>query len=253
MASETDDPGRGAPELPEVRPYGVPGLLVELDAPLELGTPEAHDALLREKLEYDFYLDAAYDYELEVVEKGIREQAEERARTYLADNGDAVRSRVDRSIAAADLLATIDSGASLVASMTAAELTIRFLLLRPLLAGLVIDPAIADYLAAQATAGMASRDREILPRVCGAWGIDLGALRLGVERELWPTYGELALARNDYVHRAKTPTAAQAELGIACARALLNDVIGPLVESLQLPWPTGDWGGDGKRRDPLAR
>src|SRR2546428_13940351 len=102
----TDDFDPRMGDLPELPPY-VPGQVVDGDS---------------EKLEYDFDLDAAMEYELEVIEKGIREQAEDRARTYLSQNGDAVWERIERSLHDAKLLLDLPPGSSLVLSMTAAEL-----------------------------------------------------------------------------------------------------------------------------------
>jgi len=155
-----------------------------------------------EKYEYDAMLDAAYEYEAGVIEKGIRAQVEERARDYLSRNGDAVRARIQRAIEEAERLVDEHPGASLICSMTAAELMVRFMLLRPMLAGLVIDPAIADRLAAEATQGLGDRDRKLLPHVCRAWGIDIVGARVNGDRELWPTLGGLWSVRHAAVHRA---------------------------------------------------
>jgi ElaB/YqjD/DUF883 family membrane-anchored ribosome-binding protein len=208
----------------------------------------------REKIDYDAALDAAFEYEADVIEKGIRDQVEDRARDYLSKNGDAVWARIQRAIVEAERLVDEHPGASLVSSMTAAELLVRFMLLRPMLAGLVIDPAIADRLAAEATQGIGDRDRKLLPHVCRAWDIDLAGARVDGDRELWPTLGGLWQVRHDAVHRGDAVTVAQAKLALACAAAVGTELLGPLVARLQVKWPEGPWLTPfDEPVDPLAR
>lgn len=138
--------------------------------------------------------------------------------------------------------------------MTAAELTVRYMLLRPMLAGLVIDPAIADRLAAEATQGIGDRDRKLLPHFCRAWDIDLVGARVGGDRELWPTLGTLWQIRHDAVHRGEVVTTAQAKLALACAAAVTTELLGPLVAQLGVKWPEGLLLAQfDEPADPLAR
>lgn len=227
-------------DLPEVRPYGVPGLLV-------------HGDLQQEKLDYDFYLDAAYEYEAEVIDKGIREQAERRARLYLSENGDAVWARVERGLADAAGLLPAHPGASLVLCMSAAELTVRFLLLRPLLAGLIFDDVLAERLSAEASTGPAGRDRQTLPHVCRAWEIEISGLAVSGAGELWPTYGRLWAARDNFVHRGSAVSAGDASVAIACARTLIDKVLVPVARRLAMRWPDGAWlAPTDQPKDPFA-
>jgi len=223
------------------------------------GHSEDYWDMHREKAEYDANLDGAYEWELEVVERGIRDQAADRAKKYLAENGDAVWARVDLSIRDAKRLVPIHAGASIVLSMTAAALIVRFLLLRPMLAGLVIDPGLADHLAAEATRGLTGRDRDLLPRLCTAWGIDLGTVRIGARRGLWSTCNDLRKTRDDFVHRAEPVEADEASLGCDCASALITNVFSQVAQAIDLPWPADGWpnatwaGPDVVPVDPLAR
>ena len=199
------------------------------------------EAMRAEKYDYDAMLDSAYEYETEVIEKGIRAQAEERARAYLSQNGDAVWARIEGALSDSKRLIGVHPGASLVLSMTAAELTVRFMLLRPLLAGLVIDPALADHLAAEATQGLAGRDRDLLPRVFRAWGIDLIGRKIGKTRDLWPTYGEMWNVRHGLVHRGDVATLPQAELAFACSNAFVDPLLVTVTRTLVIDWPVARW------------
>lgn len=241
-----DDLDMQVGELPEVRPLGADGVLVS-------GELWFRGQILGEDDDYYDYLDNAYQYEAQVVEKGIRDQVDGRAREYLSANGDAVWERVERALEDGRTLLAAHPGASLVSTMTAAELTVRFLLLRPMLAGLVIEPRLAEHLASEATRGLTGRDREILPSVCQAWEIELGEVRVGETRRLWPTLGTLWEVRHSFVHKAQPVTPEDARLAIDCASALLTQVLEPLAARLGLAWPKGPFlHGFEPRRDPLA-
>src|SRR5512143_3061491 len=67
-----------------------------------------------------------------IIAKGKSDEIRNRARQYLAMNGAAVWTRVERSMDAAEQQAEFPAG-SIVAAVTACELTIRFLLLRPMI------------------------------------------------------------------------------------------------------------------------
>lgn len=218
------------------------------DLPARISGPaDSHDGYDRgwEDHDEDWMLDAAAEYESRIIEEGIREQVEARARQYLAETGDAVRDRVERSLAeAASLLAT-HPGAALVCAMTGVEITIRFLVLRPMLAGLVIEPALADDLAE-----LAVRNPEMLPRLCAAWEIELGTVRTADGSPAWPAFHRLKEPRNMYVHRAEPVSPETAAEAVAVARALFGGLVEPLAHRLQLF--AGTWGDGIETRDPLA-
>jgi hypothetical protein len=86
----------------------------------------------------------------EVLQKGMTAQAHTRYRQYLAMNGAAVWRRIDRASADARLQREVHPGASIVAAVTAAELLVRFFLVRPMIAGLVFNTRLAMRLVPRA-------------------------------------------------------------------------------------------------------
>jgi hypothetical protein len=198
----------------------------------------------------DWMLDEAAAYESQIIEEGIREQVESRAKRYLSETGDAVRDRVHRSLIEATTLLASHPGAAIVSAMTAAEITIRFLILRPMLAGLVIEPTLADDLAELAFSGRTERDHGMLPRLCAAWQLELGEVKTADGTPAWPAFQRLKEPRNLFVHRAEPVEPATAAEAIAVARALLDGLVEPLANRLHLFG--GYWGDDAETRDPLA-
>ena len=203
--------------------------------------PSDAAAMRAEKYEYDAELDLAYDYELEVIDKGIREQAETRARTYLSQNGDAVWARVKGATDDAEALLQVHPGASLVLFVSAAELVVRFLLLRPLLAGLIFDDSLDERLSVEASTGQAGRDRKLLPHVLRAWEIETTELSVPDAGPLWSTYEDCCEKRNSLVHKGSPVSDGAALVAIACLEVLIRDVLGSVVIRLGMKWPETDW------------
>lgn len=178
-------------------------------------------------------------------------EARNRVRRYLAFNGAAVWGRVDRSLAAADRDRTMHPAASIVAATTAAELTIRFLLLRPLIAGFVFHTKLAMRLVREGYTGRTDLDRRLLPDVCRAWGFDIEARQLPNGQPLWASIGSLTEVRNRYVHRADPVAAEQAAGAVDCATSLIDNIVKPMAAQLNLGWPPTDWSHNGRTHDPV--
>ncbi|MEW6223488.1 MAG: hypothetical protein AB1627_02550 [Chloroflexota bacterium] len=213
-------------ELPEVLPWGVHGFVVTGSD----GEPD-----------YVASMDAAYEQQAVVIQEGIRAEAEDRARSYLSKNGDAIWRRVDPLLVEASALLPEHPGASLTVCLTACELIIRFLLVRPLLGGLVFDDALAERLAREATTGRTNRDREILAMLNSTWELRLDRLKLKDGTNVWPLLSDLVDRRNGYVHRGEPVDEVAAQQANRCADQLVAGLVGPLASRLGLRWPEGDW------------
>jgi hypothetical protein len=187
----------------------------------------------------------------ELVATGIRSEARRRIRRYLAMNGAAVWDRVERSLANAETLHPGHPPSSLVSSVTAAELLIRYLLLRPLIAGLVFETKLAMRLIRDPFGRQHQLDRRLLPAACHAWGIDLDLLRLPNGQHIWVTLESLVEVRNQYVHRAESVTPAQAQGAMDCTQGLVAQVLRPLSKGVGLPWPPTAWTHKGRTHDPV--
>jgi len=138
-----------------------------------------------------------------------------------------------------------------VSSVTAAELSIRFLLLRPLIVGLVFDTKFAMRLIRDPFGNQPHLDRKLLPHVCRAWGIDVEAVALANGQPLWSTFGQLVEVRHRYVHRADEVTGAQAQGAYDCAMGMVEELVQPLAIRVKLPWPPNQWSVNGKTHDPV--
>ena len=186
-----------------------------------------------------------------IIARGKSGEARNRARQYLSMNGAAVWARVERSLADADGFKDTHPAASIVAAVTAAELIIRFLLLRPLVAGLVFNTKLAMRLVREGYTARTDRDRGLLPDACRAWGLALDALKLPNGQRLWDSLRLLIEVRNKYVHRAEPVLAEQAAGAIDCAEGLIDQVVRPLANRLELEWPPAGWTHKGRTYDPV--
>ena len=221
-------------------------------------TPDPYDIISdsppwspEDDVDVDYYLDRAAEYEAEVIEEGIREQSEARAARYLSINGTAVWTRVEASLSNAEALHPQHPAPSIVTCGTGTELLVRYLLLRPLLAGLVFHDALAMRLIHDPFKNQQRLDRELLPIACKAWQIDLDNMVLPSGVYIWETLLELVRVRNWSVHRARAVTEAQALGAIHCTRGLVDQLFIPLTERLRLQWPPDGWNWRGQTRDPV--
>jgi hypothetical protein len=166
-------------------------------------------------------------------------------------NGAAVWVRVERSLADATQHHDTHPAASIVAAVTAAELIIRYMLLRPMIAGLVFNTKLAMRLVREGSSVQTARDRSLLPDVCRAWDVELDDLLLPNGQPLWDSLKSLIEVRNRYVHRAEQVGPERARGAIDCAGGLLDQVVEPLAGRLGLEWPPTGLTHKGRTHDPV--
>ena len=191
------------------------------------------------------------DVTARMVAKGKSDEARNRVRQYLSMNGAAVWARVERALADANSTREVYPAASIVAAITAAELTIRFFLLRPMVAGLVFNTKLSMRLVREGYSARTDRDRALLPDACRAWGLDLDSLMLPNGEHLWDSLRLLIEVRNRYVHRAEPVLAEQAAGAFDCAHGLIAQMVQPLASSLGLEWPPTGWTHRSRTHDPV--
>ena len=145
------------------------------------------------------------DIEAELVEKGILDASEENVRTYLGSYGDSISLRIQACLAdGRQLLLDSYFGPAVTLAATATEITLGFLVLRPLMQGAFLSEEWAEILTRRAIAGRFAEDRKLIPRVAAQWGIDLMKLSLTDGENLWETItNELWRTRNNFVHVAE--------------------------------------------------
>lgn len=187
----------------------------------------------------------------QLVARGMSNEARRRVGRYLSMNGAAVWARIERAKDDADRSHEANPGAGIVSAVTASELTVRFMILRPLIAGLVFNTRFAMILVRHGQTGRTDLDRALLPHVCAAWDIDLKSLSLENDEPLWETFLRVVEVRNHYVHRAD-PVSPEHTMGaLACSNALIDQVLVPLTGLVGLPWPPTGWTHNGRTHDPV--
>ncbi len=173
------------------------------------------------------------EYEAGLVRDAIRSISTGAAKAYLTSNGDAIDARINALLAEAKQLAEGHPGPSLVLAATALEITIRFLLLRPLVQGAFLSDRWAAILAARVATGRTAEDRKMLPAVLREWGVDLMKVKSSGGVPVWPfIVGRLWDLRDRFVHQADPVASDMAVQAIACAETFRKDVVGPVAKRL---------------------
>ncbi len=203
--------------------------------------------------EIDYYHDLQAEYEAKLIEEGIREQSQDQVRWYLGTYGDAVDARVQRCLTEARKLAAADHGGpALVLAATAAELLIRFLILRPLVQGAFLSEEWASVLTRRVVGGRSAEDRELLPAVARAQGLNLDAVTLADGSPMWSVVAsELWPKRNAVVHAGVVVTAAEALRAIEVAEVVRSTLVGEVARRFRMTWPDTSW-HEVRRRGPAA-
>lgn len=181
--------------------------------------------------------DSWYEEEMEqamFVENTLKDISQEGIRHYLRRFGDAADGRVKSSIEQATKLKDAQYYQSAVVSgVTAIELTIRFLLLRPLIQGAFLSDEWAYALTQRVASGRTNEDRELLPKILEVQAIDLKKIKLPSGKELWDTIiNRVYLKRDRVVHTGEAATKEDAELAITCATQFRKDIVLPIAKKL---------------------
>lgn len=179
--------------------------------------------------------DAAQDeYEAGLVREAIRNLSKDTARAYLGRYGDAVDARIAACLTEAKQLVEANHpGPALTLAATVMEITIRFLLLQPLVQGAFLSQRWAAILAEQVTSGRTAGDRELLPRILRELDIDVTAVKTPSGVHVWSFFlGSLRGARDRLVHRADPVEADVALKAIECAETFRSEVVGAVAKRL---------------------
>jgi len=127
--------------------------------------------------------------------------------------------------------------AALVFAVTATELVVKTVLLRPIIFGLVHTEDLGSFITDLAVkqTGM-DRFRTLLTKILARFGgVDLKTFkRVGSTKTLWEEMGEIQAARNAVVHQGVMADGSKAILAISVAATLLNDIFPIIVANLGL-------------------
>lgn len=202
------------------------------------------------------WADMAAEAELELINSGIVEQSEDRARDYLATYGDAASDRIQWARDEAEaLLAELHPSASLAFAAIAAEIAIRFLIVRPLLGGIIFSDVLAERIAARIASGRSAGDRDLLPYVSQHWGLGMEGKRLASGELLLPYLKDTLFAQRDaLMHRGEQVNDADAERACEAVRLIVDEVVVSLSHRLRFVWPHSRWSfPNGRERSPFIR
>jgi hypothetical protein len=156
--------------------------------------------------------------EREFLEETIRGISDDGVRNYLATYGDAIDARISSTLIQAQQLQAFGwCGASVTNAVTSIELTIRYLLVRPLIQAAFLSEDWADLLTQRIVSGRTAGDRELLPEVLRFHDIRLKHIFLPDGRALWVTILQIYKTRNTVVHEAASVTVESATTAIECA------------------------------------
>jgi hypothetical protein len=163
-------------------------------------------------------------------EDTVKSLAEEPVRNHLGTVGDAIEARVKQCLDDAERLRKAGfNGSALISGVTAIELIIRFLLLRPLVSGAFLSEEWESILAERIGEGPAGGDRQLIRTVLKQWGVDITAVKLPNGQPLWQSLvskntGVLA-KRNRAVHEGARAGESDVEMALECARVMMAEVV----------------------------
>ena len=178
------------------------------------------------------------------IEETLKNISEEGVRNYLGTYADAVDARIGDCMKQSRMLITGGFFQSaVVLAVTGIELTIRFLLLRPLMQAAFLSEEWANLLTQRVASGRTANDREVLPQILRFHGIDLNGIKLPNGKPLWATVTRDVFAKRDrIVHRAEPVSEDEALLAITCADHMRSNIVLPFAKKLGFTLATtGCW------------
>jgi hypothetical protein len=189
-----------------------------------------------EKLYEEFGPQWAEEHGLAPPEDAIEEFTAERLQSYYIAHPNLAGPACDSLIYARSLMPSYPK-AALVFAVTATELAIKTVLLKPIVFGLVHTEALASFITDLTTkhTGM-DRFQTILTEILARFGgVDLKTYtRADSSKTLWQEIGEIQKARNAVVHRGEAVDDATANLAIAVASTILTGIFPQVLQKLNL-------------------
>lgn len=179
----------------------------------------------------------------EFLENSINEIAKDNVRWYLGTYGDAVEERVRQCVKEAKKLFKLNFwGPSLTLSVTAIEILIRYMVLRPLVQGAFLSEEWAEILTKRIATGRSAEDRKLLPVILRQWEIDITIIKTKSNNPLWETIQTLIKTRNDFVHSGEAIQEHEACKGLEAVDSLFKDIIAIIADKLGFSLTeTGTW------------
>lgn len=175
-------------------------------------------------------------YHQQIYDDAVEHFTEERLQSYYLANPKLAEPALNALSYAQSLLAT-QPLAALVFATTSTELSIKAVLLRPIVSGLVHNQGLAAFITDLATqhTGM-DRFRELLTEILAQFGgVDLRTYtRSSSKKTLWQEIDDIQKARNSVIHRGEEPKDWAAPLAVAVAATLLTKIFPLILAKLKL-------------------
>lgn len=197
---------------------------------------EAYYDEIGQKWAEDNAEELAKDAYEENYELAIQEFTSERLQSYYLKESQLALPALNSLLHAKELINHSHKGALLFA-VTASELTVKNVLLKPIISGLVHMEDLAEFIADLTTthSGM-DRFHKLLTGILGQYGgVELKTLkRNGSSKTLWEEISVIQGARNAVAHRGEACDLTTATLSISVAETLLSDIFPAILKNLGL-------------------
>ena len=172
----------------------------------------------------------------EISRDAIAEFQLERLQSYYLEHPDLARTAIERYREAKELFPT-HPGAALVLFVTATEVALKVVLLKPVIHGLVHNDAVAELIAELAiTHTGLDRFKLLLAKILETYGgIDFSAFRIeGHKKTLWEELTQTQSARNALVHRAEIASTDDANMAQEVATMIFGNWLPSVLHGLGL-------------------
>lgn len=207
--------------------------------------------------DYEYYQREAEmeQYREEIIEEALKEISYDGISHYLYYYGDAIETRITGCLdSAKDLHKRHYYGPSIVCSCTSVEVTIRYLILSPLVQGVFLYEEWAELLTKRIFAGTAAKDRELLPGILRFWKIDINKTKLSSGEPVWQVlHDRIWRARNAYAHRGDPVPEELSAQAVEAATLLVKVANDVLVAALGYKKHKHRWGSEEHGKSPFAQ
>lgn len=197
---------------------------------------EAQEEEYREQLLEELGPEWAEEHGLLEYEDAIKEFTAERLQSYYVAHPNLGEPAYDSLVYAQSLMPSHPK-AALVFAVTATELAVKTVLLKPIVFGLVHTEELASFITDLTTqhTGM-DRFQLILTEILARFGgVDLKVFkRTDSAKTLWQEIWDVQKVRNAVIHRGENVDDTNADLAIAVAGALLGDIFPKVLATLHL-------------------
>jgi hypothetical protein len=165
----------------------------------------------------------------------LKRLSEEPIRDYLGTYGDAIDQRLDDVLTAARYASQAGFPRfAVLGAVTAIEIIIGHMLVRPLLQGAFLSNSWAQILTKHVIGGRAPTERKLLPSVLEMYDIKIEDLKLQNGKSLWQAFLSAVIPhRNAIVHAGESATPEQALLALECATTLRKELVAKVAAKLR--------------------